>query len=140
MDHFAGLDVSVKKTSICIVDETGKIVREVKVVSEPQALLAVLANPAHHFKRIGLEAGPLLRTEPASAGSRLPGLGLREMLPRTHYEMLPRTHYNVWASVLNLDLKIFEPERASCAQAIRHSHPMRCINVRCYSRKRQTSA
>ena len=39
MDHFAGLDVSVKETSICIVDETGRIVREVKVASEPQALL-----------------------------------------------------------------------------------------------------
>jgi len=59
MDHFAGLDVSVKETSICIVDETGKIVREVKVASTPEALLAVLKNPAYHFKRIGLEAGPL---------------------------------------------------------------------------------
>jgi transposase len=59
MDHFAGLDVSVKETSVCIVDETGKIVREVKVASEPEALLAVLKNPAYHFKRIGLEAGPL---------------------------------------------------------------------------------
>jgi transposase len=59
MDHFAGLDVSVKETSVCIVDETGKIAREVKVVSEPQALLAVLTNPAYQFKRIGLEAGPL---------------------------------------------------------------------------------
>jgi transposase len=59
MDHFAGLDVSVKETSICIVDDTGKIVREVKVASEPEALLAVLKNPAYHFKRIGLEAGPL---------------------------------------------------------------------------------
>ena len=29
MDHFAGLDVSVRETSVCIVDETGKIVREV---------------------------------------------------------------------------------------------------------------
>ena len=37
----------------------GKIVREVKVASEPEALLAVLKNPAYHFKRIGLEAGPL---------------------------------------------------------------------------------
>ena len=55
MDHFAGLDVSVKETSVCIVDEMGKIVREVKVASEPEALLAVLANPAHNFKRIGLE-------------------------------------------------------------------------------------
>ena len=35
MEHFAGLDVSVKETSICIVDYTGKIVREVKVASEP---------------------------------------------------------------------------------------------------------
>ena len=32
---------------------------EVKVASEPEALLAVLKNPAYHFKRIGLEAGPL---------------------------------------------------------------------------------
>ncbi len=59
MDYFAGLDVSVKDTSVCIVDEAGKIVREVKVASEPEALLGVLNNPAYHFKRIGLEAGPL---------------------------------------------------------------------------------
>src|SRR6476469_626292 len=59
MDHFAGLDVSVKETSLCIVDEAGRIVREVKVASEPEALLQVLTNPAYHFKRIGLEAGPL---------------------------------------------------------------------------------
>jgi transposase len=59
MDHFAGLDVSVKETSVCIVDDTGRIVREVKVASEPEVLLQVLTNPACCFKRIGLEAGPL---------------------------------------------------------------------------------
>jgi transposase len=59
MDHFAGLDVSVKETSICIVDDTGKIAREMKAASEPEALLQVLTNPVYHFKRIGLEAGPL---------------------------------------------------------------------------------
>jgi len=37
MDYFAGLDVSVKDTSVCIVDEVGKIIREVKVASEPDA-------------------------------------------------------------------------------------------------------
>ena len=46
MDHFAGLDVSVKETSVCIVDDTGRIVREVKVASEPEALLQILGNPA----------------------------------------------------------------------------------------------
>ena len=56
---FCWLDVSVKETSVCIVDDTGKIVREVKVASEPEALLAVLRNPAYRFNRIGLEAGPL---------------------------------------------------------------------------------
>jgi len=59
MEHFAGLDVSVNETSVCIVDETGRIVREVKVASEPDALLQVLKNRTYRFRRIGLEAGPL---------------------------------------------------------------------------------
>jgi transposase len=59
MEHFAGLDVSVKETSVCIVDGTGQVVREVKVASEPEALLPVLSSSLYHFKRIGLEAGPL---------------------------------------------------------------------------------
>jgi transposase len=59
MEHFAGLDVSVNETSICIVDDAGRIVGETKVASEPDALLAVLKNTAYRFKRIGLEAGPL---------------------------------------------------------------------------------
>src|SRR5499426_2037950 len=59
MDYFAGLDVSVKETSICIVDDTGKIVREARVATEPEALLQVLTNTIYRFKRVGLEAGPL---------------------------------------------------------------------------------
>jgi transposase len=59
MDHFVGLDVSVKETSVCILDETGRIIREVKVASEPDVLLQVLAEPTYRLKRVGLEAGPL---------------------------------------------------------------------------------
>ena len=59
MDYFAGLDVSVKETSVCIVDETGRIVREMKVPSEPAALLQVLSSDNYRIKRVGLEAGPL---------------------------------------------------------------------------------
>ncbi len=47
VDHFAGLDVSVKDTSVCVVDDTGKIVREVKIASELEALLAVLRSDVH---------------------------------------------------------------------------------------------
>jgi transposase len=59
MAYFAGLDVSVKETSVCIVDDAGKIVQEARVASEPEALLQVLTNTIYRFKRVGLEAGPL---------------------------------------------------------------------------------
>jgi transposase len=59
MKHFIGLDVAVKETAACIVDETGRICREVKVVSHPDDLLAVLKDPALNIERVGLEAGPL---------------------------------------------------------------------------------
>ena len=49
MDHFAGLDVSVKDTSVCIVDDTGKIVREVKMASEPEA--DITAEVLRHLLR-----------------------------------------------------------------------------------------
>jgi hypothetical protein len=58
-ESFCWTGVSVKATRVCIVDDTGKIVREVKVPGEPTALLKVLTNPAYRFKRIGLEAGSL---------------------------------------------------------------------------------
>src|SRR5215813_2752367 len=57
MAYFAGLDVSVKETRVCIVDDAGKIVREARVASEPEALLQELT--IYRFKRVGLEAGPL---------------------------------------------------------------------------------
>ena len=57
MKHYAGLDVSLKETSICIVDETGAICREMKVPSHPEDLVRALQDPAWRLARIGLEAG-----------------------------------------------------------------------------------
>ena len=59
MDYYAGIDVSLELSSICVVDATGQIVREVKVVSEPEALIAFLTRLGLPLTRIGLEAGPL---------------------------------------------------------------------------------
>ena len=59
MKHYAGLDVSVKETSLCILDETGKVCRELKVTSHPDDLVQVLQDPAWRLERVGLEAGPL---------------------------------------------------------------------------------
>lgn len=59
MKHYAGLDVSVKETSICVLDETGAICHEIKVPSHPDDLVQTLKNPEWRLVRIGLEAGPL---------------------------------------------------------------------------------
>src|ERR1039458_10049307 len=56
MDHFAGLDVAVKETSVSIVDDTGRIIREVKVASEPEALLQVLKSLPLQADRTGSRA------------------------------------------------------------------------------------
>jgi transposase len=59
MNHYAGIDVSLECSSVCIVDASGKILREAKVASEPEALVAWFRSQGWSFERIGLEAGPL---------------------------------------------------------------------------------
>ena len=59
MDNYAGIDVSLEYSSVCVVDASGKIVREGKVASEPAALVAWFGSLGLSLLRIGLEAGPL---------------------------------------------------------------------------------
>jgi transposase len=59
VEHYAGIDVSLERSSVCVVDGTGRIVREAKVASEPEALVGFFAQLGLPVARIGLEAGPL---------------------------------------------------------------------------------
>ena len=59
MAHFVGLDVSVKETSVCVVDDTGKVILEQKVATEPTDIIALLSSLGVTYGRIGIEAGPL---------------------------------------------------------------------------------
>ena len=59
MEHYAGIDVSLELSSICVVDVSGKIKIEAKVASEPQVLASWFASNSLQPTRIGLEAGPL---------------------------------------------------------------------------------
>jgi transposase len=59
MGHYAGIDVSLECSSICVVDGEGKIVREAKVASEPETLIGWFKSLGLGLARIGLEAGPL---------------------------------------------------------------------------------
>ena len=53
------IDVSLKESSVCVVDATGKLVREIKVGSEPDCLVGYFDKLDFPVDRIGLEAGPL---------------------------------------------------------------------------------
>jgi transposase len=57
MKHYAGIDVSLNSCNVCVVDESGKVVREVKVPSEPVALISCIKSLGVRVERIGLEAG-----------------------------------------------------------------------------------
>jgi transposase len=59
MDHYAGIDVSLEQSSVCVVDAGGRIVRESKIASEPEALINYFGSLNVVLVRIGLEAGPL---------------------------------------------------------------------------------
>ena len=81
MYHYAGIDVSLEQSAVCIVDGAGKILREAKVASEPAALIAWFASLATPLERIGLEAGPL--SQWLYAGLREAGLAV-ELLETRH--------------------------------------------------------
>jgi transposase len=59
MEHYAGIDVSLDTASVCIVDGAGKVLREAKVASEPDALVTWFGGAGFVLERIGMEAGPL---------------------------------------------------------------------------------
>lgn len=56
MNYYAGLDVSLEETAICIVDETGQLMKEARAASEPRALIEALEGTELPLARIGLEA------------------------------------------------------------------------------------
>src|ERR1700761_9158990 len=58
MQHYVGLDVSLKQTAVCVVDQAGKIKREGMVASDPDAIAEFISTHATDAVRIGLEAGP----------------------------------------------------------------------------------
>src|ERR1700680_654552 len=81
MEHYAGIDVSLESASLCVVDATGRILREAKVASEPEVLIGWFSRLGLVVTRIGLEAGPL--SQWLYAGMQDAGLAV-ELLETRH--------------------------------------------------------
>jgi len=58
MDHYVGLDVSLKQTAICVVNQAGSIVQEGVVDSDPEAIARFMRSKAPGVVRVGIETGP----------------------------------------------------------------------------------
>src|SRR6516164_3941761 len=82
MNYYVGIDVSLEASSLCVVDANGKVVREGKVASEPDALIAWLRELKLELTRIGLEAGPL--SQWLYAAMRQAGLAVELLETRAH--------------------------------------------------------
>ena len=81
MTYYAGIDVSLEYSSVCVVDGTGKIIREQRIASEPEALIAWFRGLGFGLERIGLEAGPM--SQWLHAAMRAAGLAV-ELLETRH--------------------------------------------------------
>lgn len=88
MKHYAGIDVSLEASSICVVDADGRVVREGKAASEPEALIGWFSGLGVELERIGLEAGPL--SQWLHAGLTRAGLSV-ELLETRHVRAAFRT-------------------------------------------------
>jgi len=90
MKHYAGIDVSLEFSSVCVVDAEGRIIREAKVLSEPEALIGWFAANGAPTERIGLKAGPLsqwLHAAMAKAGLAVELLETRHV--RSAFKTMP---------------------------------------------------
>ena len=89
MNYYAGIDVSLECSTLCVVDGNAKIVRDAKLASAPEALIAWFGSLELNLERIGLEAGPL--SQWLYAALREAGLAV-ELLETRHVKAPVRSH------------------------------------------------
>jgi transposase len=106
MEYYVGIDVSLKESSLCVVDARGKIVREAKVASEPEALCRLVAGIGFAVTRIGFEAGPLSQW-------------LREGLVDAGFEVVLLETRHVKAALSAMTVKTDRKDARGIAQLLR---------------------
>jgi transposase len=124
MDYYAGIDVSLEASSVCLVDSAGKIIRETKVASDPDALIEYFVSLGLELKRIGLEAGPLSQW-------------LHEGLTKAGFDVVLLETRHVKAALSAMIIKTDRKDARGIAQLLRmgwyravHSKSPDCQDVR----------
>ena len=59
MSEYVGLDVSLEGTSVCILDDSGRVMLERTVVTNPESIARLIRAKARRVNRVGLETGQL---------------------------------------------------------------------------------
>jgi transposase len=115
MDYYAGIDVSLELSSVCILDGSGQIVREAKIGSEPEALATFLARLNLPLTRVGLEAGPLSQ-------------GLHAGLQKAGFEVVLLETRHVKAALSAMIVKTDRRDARGIAQLLRTGwfRPVHC--------------
>ncbi len=106
MEYYVGIDVSLKESSVCVMDAQGKIVREAKAASEPEALHRLVCGIGFPVTRIGLEAGPLSQW-------------LREGLVDAGFEVVLLETRHVKAALSAMTVKTDRKDARGIAQLLR---------------------
>jgi transposase len=116
MEHYAGMDVSLDTVSVCIVDGTGRVLREAKVASEPDVLVAWFGELGFVLERIGMEAGPL--SQWLHKGMRENGLEVGSLETR-----------HVRTAFKTMPVKTDRKDTRGIAQLMRWFRPVHCESL-----------
>lgn len=115
MLHYAGLDVSMKSTFVCIVDEKGKVIREVELSSTPEDIGKCLLETGLQIERVGLESGCLTHY-------------LKKGLKKMGYTVVGMESHRMAAILATVINKTDKNDARGIAEALRVGHYKECVH------------
>jgi transposase len=115
MAHYAGLDVSMNTTFICIVNEKGKIVKELEAVSTPESIDSFLSGTGLEIEKVGLESGCLTHY-------------LKKGLKKKGYEVIGMESHKMAAILATIINKTDKNDARGIAEALRVGHYKECVH------------
>jgi len=115
MSYYAGLDVSMNTTFICIVNDKGKVVKELESSSTPEAIDSFLSNTGLKIEKVGLESGCLTHY-------------LKKGLKQKGYEVIGMESHKMAAILATIINKTDKNDARCIAEALRVGHYRECVH------------